>query len=55
MERPTLIQVRDTEAQEAGSIESLTRERGDNLFPRCALIGGMHETSYADWWDARMT
>jgi len=26
------------------------RERGDNLFPRYALIGGMHETSNADWW-----
>jgi len=27
----------------------------DNLFPRCALIRGMHETSNADWWDARVT
>jgi len=26
------------------------RERGDNLFPRCALISGIHETSNADWW-----
>jgi len=25
-------------------------ERSDNLFPRCALICGMHETSNADWW-----
>ena len=31
------------------------RERGDNLIPRCALIGGMHEISNADWWDAEMT
>ena len=31
------------------------RERGDNLFPRCALIRGMHETSNADWWDASVT
>jgi len=30
------------------------RERGENKFPRCALIRGMHETSYADWWDARV-
>jgi len=29
------------------------RERGDNLFPRCALIRGMHETSNADWRDAK--
>jgi len=29
--------------------------RGDNLFPRYALIRGMHETSHADWWDARVT
>jgi len=21
----------------------------------CALVGGMHEASNADWWDARMT
>jgi len=27
----------------------LNRERGDNLFPPCALIRGMHETSNADW------
>ena len=27
------------------------KERGDNLFPRCALIRGMHEISNADWWD----
>jgi len=31
------------------------RERGDNVFPRCALIRGMHETSNADWWDATVT
>jgi len=31
------------------------RERGDNIFPRCALIRGMHETSHADWLDARVT
>jgi len=31
------------------------RERGDNLFPRCAPIRGMHETSNADWWYARVT
>jgi len=30
-------------------------ERCDNLFPRCALIRGMHKTSNADWWDARVT
>jgi len=28
------------------------KRRGDNLFPRCALIRGMHETSNPDWWDA---
>jgi len=28
------------------------RERGDNVFPQIALI---HETSNADWWDARVT
>ena len=28
------------------------RERGDNLFLRCALIHGMHETSNAGWWAA---
>jgi len=27
--------------------------RGDNLFPRCALIRGMLETSNADRWNAR--
>jgi len=27
------------------------RERGDNVFPRCALIRGMRETSNADWLD----
>jgi len=31
------------------------REKGDNFFPLCALIRGMHETSHADWWDARVT
>jgi len=31
------------------------RERGDNFFPLCALVRGMHETSHADWWDARGT
>jgi len=31
------------------------RERGDNFFPLCALIGGMQETGHADWWDARVT
>jgi len=31
------------------------KERGNNLFPRCVLIRGMHETSNADWWDARVT
>jgi len=36
-------------------VESLKGERGDSLFPRCALIGGMHETSHADLWDAGMT
>jgi len=30
-------------------------ERGDNLFPRCVLILGMHETSNADWSDASVT
>jgi len=30
------------------------RERGGNLF-RDVLIRGMHETSTADWWDARFT
>jgi len=25
------------------------RESGDNLFPRCALIRGMRETSNANW------
>jgi len=25
------------------------RERRDNFLPRCALIRGMYETSYADW------
>ena len=30
------------------------RERGD-IFPRCALIRGMHETSYVDWRDVRVT
>ena len=24
---------------------------GGNLFPRCALIGAMHEISNADWWE----
>jgi len=36
-------------------LEEPQRERGDNLFPRFALIGGKHETSNADWWDAEMT
>jgi len=31
------------------------RERGDTFFPRCALIRGMHETSNADWLDAKVT
>ena len=31
------------------------RERGALSFPRCVLIGGMHETSNADWWDAGLT
>jgi len=30
-------------------------KRGDNLFPRYALIRGMHDTGNADWWDARVT
>jgi len=37
------------------SREPHDRERGDNLFPRCSLIRGMHETSNADWWDSRVT
>ena len=40
---------------EADSSREPHRERGDNFFPRCALIRGMHETSNDDWWDARVT
>jgi len=25
------------------------KERGDNLFPQCALTRGIHETNDADW------
>jgi len=31
------------------------RERGDNLFPRCALIGGLRKTNNAVSWDAKVT
>jgi len=31
------------------------RARGDNFTLGLALISGMHETSNADWWDARVT
>ena len=41
--------------QRQASAREPHRERCDNLFPRCALIGAMHETSNADWWDARIT
>jgi len=37
------------------SYRELHRERGDNFFPRCALIRGVHGTSNADRWDARVT
>jgi len=30
-------------------------ERGDHLFPRCALIRGMHESSNADWVTWQLT
>jgi len=36
-----------------GGREPYTK-RGDNLFPRCELIRGMHKTSNADCWDARV-
>jgi len=39
----------------AAGVREPHRERGENFFPRCALIGGMHGTSNADWWDARAT
>ena len=39
---------------ESASWES-QREIGDNLFPHCVLISGMHETSNAHWWDAGLT
>jgi len=32
-----------------------SRERGDNFFRRCVLIGGMCEIINADWWDAGLT
>jgi len=35
-------------------LESLI-ERSVNLFPRRALVRGLHETRNAHWWDARVT
>jgi len=42
-----------SEASKASSCEP-HRERCNNLLPRRALIGAMHETSNAAWWDTRV-